>query len=58
MSVHVKYNAFCARVNGNKVLAKLEYLNPFSQSVKDRPAAYMLTGPLERGEIDPREEKI
>ena len=35
-------------VNGNKVLAKLEYLNPFSQSVKDRPAAYMLTGPLER----------
>jgi cysteine synthase B len=45
-------------VNGNKVLAKLEYLNPFSQSVKDRPAAYMLTGPLERGEIDPREEKI
>ncbi len=45
-------------VNGNKVLAKLEYLNPFSRSVKDRPAAYMLTGPLERGEIDPREEKI
>ena len=45
-------------VNGNKVLAKLEYLNSFSQSVKDRPAAYMLTGPLERGEIDPREEKI
>jgi cysteine synthase B len=45
-------------VNGNKVLSKLEYLNPFSQSVKDRPAAYMLTGPLERGEIDPREEKI
>ena len=45
-------------VNGNKVLAKLEYLNPFSQSVKDRPAAYMLTGPLERGEIDPLDEKI
>lgn len=45
-------------VNGNKIFAKIEHFNPFSHSVKDRTAAYMLTGPLERGEVDPREEKI
>jgi cysteine synthase B len=45
-------------VNGNRILAKLEHLNPFSRSVKDRAATYMLTGPLERGEIDPQEEKV
>ena len=45
-------------VNGNRIHAKLEHLNPFSRSVKDRAAAYMLTGPLERGEIDPQEEKV
>jgi len=45
-------------VNGNRIHAKLEHLNPFSGSVKDRAAAYMLTGPLERGEIDPLEEKV
>lgn len=45
-------------LNGNRIHAKLEHLNPFSGSVKDRAAAYMLTGPLERGEIDPREEKV
>ena len=45
-------------VNGNRIHAKLENLNPFSGSVKDRAAAYMLTGPLERGEINPLEEKV
>ncbi|MDP6048832.1 MAG: pyridoxal-phosphate dependent enzyme [Candidatus Bathyarchaeota archaeon] len=45
-------------VNGNRIYAKLEHLNPFSLSVKDRAAAYMLTGPLERGEINPLEEKV
>lgn len=40
-------------VNGNNIFAKDERCNPFSHSVKDRTAAYMLTGPLERGEIDP-----
>lgn len=45
-------------VNGNRIHAKLDHLNPFSGSVKDRAAAYMLTGPLERGEIDPLEEKV
>ena len=44
--------------NSNGILAKLEYNNPFSQSVKDRTAAYMLTGPLERGEVNPLEEKV
>ena len=45
-------------VNGNRIHAKLEHLNPFSRSVKDRAAAYMLTGPLERGEINPLEKKV
>jgi cysteine synthase B len=45
-------------VNGNKLLAKLEYHNPFSRSVKDRTAVYLLTGPLERGKINPIEDKI
>ena len=45
-------------VHGNSIHTKLEHLNPFSRSVKDRAAAYMLTGPLERGEIDPLEEKV
>jgi len=40
-------------INGTNVFAKLEYFNPFSFSIKDRTAAYMLTGPLERGEISP-----
>ncbi|NIM45623.1 MAG: pyridoxal-phosphate dependent enzyme, partial [Nitrososphaeria archaeon] len=44
--------------NSNRILAKLEYYNPFSRSVKDRTAAYMLTGPLERGEVNPLEEKV
>jgi cysteine synthase B len=45
-------------LNGNRIHAKLEQFNPFSHSVKDRPAAYMLTGPLERGEIRCPQEKI
>ena len=45
-------------VNGNKILSKLEYYNPYSHSVKDRTAAFLLTGPIERGEIDPVEDKI
>jgi cysteine synthase B len=45
-------------INGTNIFAKLEYFNPFSYSVKDRAAAYMLTGPLERGEIDPSRDFI
>ncbi len=45
-------------VNGNDILAKIELFNPFSGSVKDRAAAYMLTGPLERGEIKTPQDKI
>jgi cysteine synthase len=37
--------------NRSSIFAKLEYFNPFSYSVKDRTAAYLLTGPLERGEV-------
>lgn len=61
---HVKKNigntpmVLMDNVNGNEVLAKLEFRNPFSRSVKDRTAAYLLTGPLERGEINPIEDKI
>jgi cysteine synthase B len=39
--------------NGSDIYAKLEYFNPFSHSVKDRTAVYMLTGPLERAEVNP-----
>jgi cysteine synthase len=45
-------------VNNNKIFAKLEYKNIFSQSVKDRTAAYMMTGPIERGEINPVDDKV
>ena len=45
-------------VNGNKIFAKIEHFNPFSHSVKDRTAAYMLTGPLERGEVNPLDDKV
>lgn len=45
-------------VNGNNILAKIESFNPFSGSVKDRAAAFMLTGPLERGEIKTPQDKI
>lgn len=45
-------------VNGNEIHAKIEHLNPFSRSVKDRTATYMLTGPLERGEVNPLEDKV
>lgn len=45
-------------VNGNDILAKIESFNPFSCSVKDRAAAYMLTGPIERGEIKTPQNKI
>jgi cysteine synthase len=61
---HVKENigntpiVLMENVNGNHLLAKLEYHNPFSRSVKDRTAAFLLTGPIERGEIDPVEDKI
>jgi cysteine synthase B len=61
---HVKENigntpiVLIEKVNGNELLAKLEYHNPFSNSVKDRTAAFLLAGPLERGEIDPLEDKI
>lgn len=45
-------------LNGNKIYSKLEYYNPYSHSVKDRTAAFLLAGPIERGEIDPVEDKI
>ncbi|MCK5346045.1 MAG: pyridoxal-phosphate dependent enzyme [Candidatus Heimdallarchaeota archaeon] len=45
-------------VNNNKVFAKLEQKNIFSKSVKDRTAAYMMTGPIERGEINPIDDKV
>lgn len=45
-------------VKGNELYAKLEYRNPYSHSIKDRTAAFLLTGPLERGEIDPVSDKI
>jgi cysteine synthase len=50
--------ALMENVNGNELLAKLEYYNPYSRSVKDRTAAFLLTGPIERGEINPLEDKI
>jgi cysteine synthase B len=46
------------KIKDNHLFAKLEYYNPFSQSVKDRTAAYLLTGPITRGEINPVEDKI
>lgn len=45
-------------VNDTRIFAKLEYFNPFSRSVKDRTAAYMLTGPLEKREVDPGRDTI
>lgn len=45
-------------INGTKIFAKLEYFNAFSYSIKDRTAAFMLTGPLERGEINPSSDII
>jgi cysteine synthase B len=45
-------------LNRSSIFAKLEYFNPFSYSVKDRTAAYLLTGPLERGEIIHKKDTI
>ncbi len=36
-------------VNGSSIYAKLEYYNPLSHSVKDRPAVYMLEGAIKQG---------
>ena len=36
-------------VNGSKIFAKLEYYNPLSHSVKDRPAVYMLEAAIKQG---------
>ena len=36
-------------VNGNPISAKLEYYNPLSHSVKDRPAIYMFEGAIKKG---------
>jgi cysteine synthase B len=36
-------------VNGSSIYAKLEYYNPLSHSVKDRPAVYMLEGAIQQG---------
>ncbi len=38
-------------INGSSIYAKLEYFNPMSLSVKDRPATYMLEGAIKRGEV-------
>ncbi|MCJ7713808.1 cysteine synthase family protein [Candidatus Bathyarchaeota archaeon] len=37
------------KVNGNPISAKLEYYNPLSHSVKDRPAIYMFEGAIKKG---------
>jgi cysteine synthase B len=36
-------------VNGSSIYAKLEYYNPLSHSVKDRPALYMLEAAIKQG---------
>lgn len=36
-------------VNGSRIYAKLEYYNPLSHSVKDRPAVYMLEAAIRQG---------
>lgn len=36
-------------VNGCSIYAKLEYYNPLSRSVKDRPAVYMLEAAIKQG---------
>lgn len=42
-------------VNGNSIYAKLEYFNPLSRSVKDRPAVYMLEGAIKKGKVKSKE---
>ena len=39
-------------VNGSSIYAKLEYYNPLSHSVKDRPAVYMLEDAIKRGLVN------
>ncbi|MFQ6075922.1 MAG: PLP-dependent cysteine synthase family protein, partial [Candidatus Bathyarchaeia archaeon] len=46
------------RVYGNPIYAKLEYYNPLSYSVKDRAAVYMVSGAIERGEVDPSADLV
>ena len=36
-------------LNGSSIYAKLEYYNPLSHSVKDRPAVYMLEAAIKQG---------
>lgn len=36
-------------VNGSSIYAKLEYYNPLSYSVKDRPAVYMIESAIKQG---------
>lgn len=38
-------------INGSSIYAKLEYYNPLSHSVKDRPAVYMLEAAINEGLI-------
>ena len=38
-------------VNGSSIYAKLEYYNPLSHSVKDRPAVYMLEDAIKQGMV-------
>jgi len=40
------------KVNGNSIHAKLEYFNPLSHSVKDRPAVFLFEGAIKRGKIN------
>ena len=37
------------KINGSSIYAKLEYYNPLSHSVKDRPAVYMLEAAIKQG---------
>jgi cysteine synthase B len=50
--------SYIETLNGTQIYAKLEYFNPFSYSIKDRTAVYMMAGPLERGEIFPSKDKL
>lgn len=40
------------KINGNTIYTKLEYYNPLSHSVKDRPAVYMFETAIENRIID------
>lgn len=45
-------------VNGSSIYAKLEYYNPLSHSVKDRPAVYMIEAAIKEGLIKSNENTL